>query len=66
MKAIALFSGGLDSTLAMKLIIDQGIDVLAVNINTGFGSTKDRLDHMQNMCNKDGAELKIKIGRAHV
>ena len=59
MKAIALFSGGLDSTLAMKLIIDQGIDVLAVNINTGFGSTKDRLDHMQNMCNQVGAELKI-------
>ncbi|MCK4973707.1 MAG: MnmA/TRMU family protein [Sulfurimonas sp.] len=59
MKAIALFSGGLDSTLAMKLIIDQGIDVLAVNINTGFGSTKDRLDHMQNMCNQVGADLKI-------
>ena len=59
MKAIALFSGGLDSTLAMKLIIDQGIEVLAVNINTGFGSTKDRLDHMQSMCDQVGAELKI-------
>ena len=59
MKAIALFSGGLDSTLAMKLIIDQGIDVLALNINTGFGSTKDRLEHMQSMCDQVGAELKI-------
>ncbi|MCK9472969.1 argininosuccinate synthase domain-containing protein [Sulfurimonas sp.] len=59
MKAIALFSGGLDSTLAIKLIIDQGIKVLAVNINTGFGSTKDRLEHMQNMCEQVGAELKI-------
>jgi len=59
MKAIALFSGGLDSTLAMKLIIDQGIEVVAVNINTGFGSTKDRLEHMQSMCNQVGAELKI-------
>jgi tRNA-specific 2-thiouridylase len=59
MKAIALFSGGLDSTLAMKLMIDQGIEVLAVNINTGFGSTKDRLEHMQNMCKQVGAELKI-------
>ena len=59
MKAIALFSGGLDSTLAMKLIIDQGIEVLAININTGFGSTKDRLDHMQSMCDQVGAELKI-------
>lgn len=59
MRAIALFSGGLDSTLAMKLIIDQGIDVLAININTGFGSTKDRLEHMQSMCAQVGAELKI-------
>jgi len=59
MKAIALFSGGLDSTLAMKLIIDQGIKVLAVNINTGFGSTKDRLEHMQSMCDQVGAELRI-------
>jgi len=59
MKAIALFSGGLDSTLAIKLIRDQGIEVLAVNINTGFGSTKDRLTHMQSMCDQVGAELKI-------
>ncbi len=59
MKAIALFSGGLDSTLAMKLIIDQGIEVLAININTGFGSTKDRREHMQSMCDQVGAEFKI-------
>ena len=59
MKAIALFSGGLDSTLAMKLIIDQGIEVLAVNISTGFGSTKDRKEHMQSMCDQVGAEFKI-------
>ncbi len=59
MKAIALFSGGLDSTLAMKMIIDQGIDVLAVNISTGFGSTRDRFEHMQSMCKQVGAELKI-------
>lgn len=59
MKAIALFSGGLDSTLAMKLIINQGIEVIACNINTGFGSTKDRLAHMKNMCAQVGAELRI-------
>lgn len=59
MKAIALFSGGLDSTLAMKLIIDQGIDVVAVNISTGFGSTKDRREHMESMCAQVGAEFKI-------
>ncbi len=59
MKAIALFSGGLDSVLAMKLIIDQGIDVIALNINTGFGSTQDRYEHMQSMCEQIGATLKI-------
>lgn len=58
-KAIALFSGGLDSTLAMKLVIEQGVEVIACNINTGFGSTKDRRAHMQNMCDQVGAELRI-------
>jgi len=58
-KAIALFSGGLDSTLAMKLMIDQGIEVLACNINTGFGATRDRREHMQNMCDQVGAKLKV-------
>jgi len=59
MKAIALFSGGLDSTLAIKLVIDQGIEVIAYNISTGFGATKDRREHMQSMCQQVGAELKI-------
>ncbi len=58
MKAIALFSGGLDSTLAMKLIIDQGIEVIACNINTGFGATRDRREHMEKMCAQVGAELR--------
>jgi len=59
MKALALFSGGLDSVLAMKLIKDQGVEVVAVNINIGFGSTSDRLDHMKNMCNQIGVQLEV-------
>ncbi len=35
-KAIALLSGGLDSILATKLILEQGIDVEAVNFLTVF------------------------------
>lgn len=35
-KAIALLSGGLDSTLAVKLILDQGIEVLGLNFVTPF------------------------------
>jgi len=59
MKALALFSGGLDSVLAMKLIIDQGIEVIAINVNTGFGATTSRDEHMKFMCEQIGAKLEI-------
>jgi tRNA-specific 2-thiouridylase len=36
--ALALFSGGLDSILAIKLILKQGIDVVAVNFANPFHS----------------------------
>ncbi len=36
MKAIALISGGLDSTLAAKLIKDLGIELVALNFKTPF------------------------------
>lgn len=35
-KAVALLSGGLDSTLAVKLMIDQGIEVYALNFTSAF------------------------------
>jgi len=35
-KAVALLSGGLDSTLAVKIIRDMGIQVKALNFHTGF------------------------------
>jgi tRNA-specific 2-thiouridylase len=37
-KALALFSGGLDSILAVKLILNQGVDVVAVNFVSAFSS----------------------------
>lgn len=58
MRAISLFSGGLDSTLAAKVVMNQGIEVILCNINTGFGSTRDRLDHMLNMASQIGAEFR--------
>ncbi len=36
MKAIALLSGGLDSTLAVRVVLDQGIEVEALNFMTLF------------------------------
>lgn len=35
-KAIAMFSGGLDSTLAVKLMLDQGIQVEALSFTSPF------------------------------
>jgi tRNA U34 2-thiouridine synthase MnmA/TrmU len=35
-KAVALLSGGLDSTLAVKLMIEQGIEVHALNFTSSF------------------------------
>jgi tRNA-specific 2-thiouridylase len=56
-RAIALFSGGLDSTLAVKVVRDQGVDVTALYVNIGFGSTKDRREHMESMCRQVGADF---------
>jgi tRNA-uridine 2-sulfurtransferase len=42
-KAIALFSGGLDSILAFKVIAEQGIEVLGITFSTPFfGAEKAR------------------------
>ena len=35
-KAVALISGGLDSMLAARVIMDQGIEVEGINFYTGF------------------------------
>ena len=35
-KAVGLLSGGLDSTLAARLILEQGIDVHAINFTSPF------------------------------
>ncbi len=43
-RALALFSGGLDSMIAVKLIKEQGVDVTALFIDTGFGSTKENIE----------------------
>jgi tRNA U34 2-thiouridine synthase MnmA/TrmU len=42
MKAIALLSGGLDSTLAAKLIMDQGVELEALNFLTVFCTCTNR------------------------
>lgn len=53
-KAVALLSGGLDSTLAVKLMIDQGIEVYALNFTSAFCT-----------CNSGGAHKEGGSGHAH-
>jgi tRNA-specific 2-thiouridylase len=35
-KAVVLLSGGLDSTLAAKLLLEQGVELIGVHFSTGF------------------------------
>lgn len=43
MKALSLFSGGLDSQLAAKVVASQGIEVILVNFSTPFFGTTDAM-----------------------
>ncbi len=57
MKAVSLFSGGLDSMLAIKEITKQGIEVTALHIHIGFGGTKDIREQLKKRANIAGAEF---------
>ncbi len=41
-RAVALLSGGLDSTLAVRLLLDQGIEIKALHFYTGFCITEHK------------------------
>uniref|UniRef100_A0A7C6EHM1 Uncharacterized protein n=1 Tax=candidate division WOR-3 bacterium TaxID=2052148 RepID=A0A7C6EHM1_UNCW3 len=60
-KAIGLLSGGLDSTLAVRLILEQGIEVKAVNFVTPFCTCtkKGCQNEAKKVSEKFGIELKI-------
>jgi tRNA U34 2-thiouridine synthase MnmA/TrmU len=58
-KALALLSGGLDSTLAAKLILNQGIDVAAVNFVTPFCLCKKGESEAEKAAKQLGVPLKV-------
>lgn len=57
MKALALFSGGLDSMLAITTIAKQGIEVEAIHIDTGFGGSNFEL--LKRRANMAGASFRV-------
>jgi len=58
-KAVALLSGGLDSVLAVKLIAEQGIDVVALHFKSPFSSKRDKERGLQ--AEKAAKELGIRL-----
>ncbi len=58
-KALALFSGGLDSMIAIKLMTEQGIDVTALHIDIGFGGTTDKTKLLRTRAAMVGADLEV-------
>jgi tRNA U34 2-thiouridine synthase MnmA/TrmU len=69
-KAVGLLSGGLDSTLAARVLLEQGIEVLGINYSTGFcmndhrralGREEDDPRRLRNEGLRAGADLGIPI-----
>ena len=59
MKALALFSGGLDSMIAVKLMREQDIEVVALFIDIGFGSSEDKRTLLESRAKMVGAEFEL-------
>jgi tRNA-uridine 2-sulfurtransferase len=57
--ALALLSGGLDSILATKLILEQGIDVVAFNVTSPFCLCKKGGCGAVEAANQLGVKLKV-------
>ncbi len=58
-KAISLISGGLDSAVATKLILDQGLEVIGLTFTSPFSSKRERAEGLQAI--KTARELGIRL-----
>lgn len=60
-KAVALLSGGLDSSLAVKMMLDQGIEITAVNFTSPFCNCTPRKAGCKHQATKIAEEFGIPI-----
>jgi len=60
-KALALLSGGLDSTLAVKVMLEQGIDVEALNFTSPFCTCTGKNSGCKSEAVRVAEELQIPI-----
>jgi tRNA U34 2-thiouridine synthase MnmA/TrmU len=60
-KALALLSGGLDSTLAIRVIQDQGIDVSALNFVTPFCNCTNKASGCKSEAKRVAEKLNVPI-----
>jgi hypothetical protein len=58
-KALSLLSGGLDSIIATRLMLDQGIEVMGLHFVSSFCDSKRK--ERDNMVVKSASELGIKV-----
>ncbi len=57
-KAVALLSGGLDSTLAVKVLLEQGIEIVALNFTSTFCTCSCR----GSVCSNEAARVANEFG----
>ncbi len=60
-KVVAMLSGGLDSTLAAKMMVDQGLEVVAFNMVSPFCTCTPKKSGCHNLAVEMGRQIGIEV-----